>query len=136
MFWCPVFRPGIVRFEMVFVRSEKPIRADPRLSEVFPMLPLKQFQCLIDDGPLSSFQGRWSSASWFFATPLQAIDGVMSWCRVTVNVRSRLGDPVRSKACENSRASVCVSVCVCVCVCVCGCVCVCVCVCALSKAFV
>ena len=79
VFWCPVFRPGIVRFEMVFVRLEKPIRADPRLSEVFPMLPLKQFQCLIDDGPLPSFQGRWSSASCFFATPLQAIDGVMSW---------------------------------------------------------
>jgi len=33
---------------------------------------------LIDDGPLSSFQGRSSSASSFHASLLQAIDGVMS----------------------------------------------------------
>ena len=33
---------------------------------------------LIDDGPLSSFQGRSSSASSFRASLLQAIDGVMS----------------------------------------------------------
>ena len=32
---------------------------------------------LIDDGPLSSFQGRSSSASSFHASLLQAIDGVM-----------------------------------------------------------
>ena len=33
---------------------------------------------LIDDGPLSSFQERSSSASSFHASLLQAIDGVMS----------------------------------------------------------
>ena len=33
---------------------------------------------LIDDGPLSSFQGRSSSASSFHASLLQAIDGMMS----------------------------------------------------------
>ena len=33
---------------------------------------------LMDDGPLSSFQGRSSSASSFNASLLQAIDGVMS----------------------------------------------------------
>ena len=33
---------------------------------------------LTDDGPLSSFQGRSSSASSFHATLLQPIDGVMS----------------------------------------------------------
>ena len=52
------------------------------VSEVSPALPLKRFQCsnvrLIDDGPLSSFQGRSSSAFSFHACLLQAIDGVMS----------------------------------------------------------
>ena len=34
--------------------------------------------CLINDGPLSSFQGRSPSASSFNASVFQAIDGVMS----------------------------------------------------------
>ena len=50
------------------MRPEKPVYASPRLSQVSPM-----FNCLwnisnvrlIDDGPLSSFQGRLSSASPF-----------------------------------------------------------------------
>ena len=48
------------------MRSKKPICASPRLSEASPTLPLKEFQCLIDDGPLSAFQGRSSSASFSF----------------------------------------------------------------------
>ena len=48
------------------------------ISEVFPTLPLKWFQCLIDDGPLLSFQGRLSSTSSFNASLLQAIKGVIS----------------------------------------------------------
>ena len=35
---------------------------------------------LTDDGPLSSFEGRSSSASSFHASLLQAVDGVMSLC--------------------------------------------------------
>ena len=58
--------------------SEKPICAIPRLSEVSPTLPLERFQCLIDDDALPSFQGRSSTASSFYASLLQAIDGVMS----------------------------------------------------------
>ena len=34
-----------VQFKMVSMRSEKPICARPRLSEVSPKLPLKRFQC-------------------------------------------------------------------------------------------
>ena len=46
------------------MRWEKPICVPPRLSEVSPSLPLKQFQCSSDGRwPLSSFQGRSSSAS-------------------------------------------------------------------------
>ena len=68
-----------LQFKMVCMRLEKPICAPPRLSEVSSMSPLKRFQCsFIDDGPLSSFQGRSSSASSFHASLLQAVDGVMS----------------------------------------------------------
>ena len=119
-----------VQFKMVVLRLEKPICAAPRLSEVFPTLPLKRFQCFsdwwwlpecsageccnnsssvqdgsfalgkahivsqkfpqrclwngsnacrIDDGPHhSSFQGRLSIASYFHASLLQVINGVMS----------------------------------------------------------
>ena len=49
----------------------------PHLSLVFPMLPLSQFHvCPIDNIPLSSFQGRLSSASSFHFSFLPAIDGV------------------------------------------------------------
>ena len=37
-----------VRFKVVSMRSEKPICAPPRLSEVSPTLPLKWFQCSSD----------------------------------------------------------------------------------------
>ena len=71
-----------VQFKVVPMRSEKSICVPPRLSEVSPTLPLKRFQCssvrLTDDGPLSSFEGRSSSASSFHASLLQAISGVMS----------------------------------------------------------
>ena len=62
------------------MRSEKPICAPPRLSEVSPSSPLNQFNVrLIDDGPLPSFQGRSSSASSFHTSLLQAIDDVVSF---------------------------------------------------------
>ena len=67
-----------VQFKMVSMCREKPIYALPRLPDVSPTLPLKQFQCLIDDGPLSSFEGRSSNAFSFHASLLQAIDGVIS----------------------------------------------------------
>ena len=69
------FSRSSVQFNMVVMRSEKPICAPPRLSAVSPTLPLKQFLCcMTDDGPLSSFQGRRSRAS----SLLPVIDGVMS----------------------------------------------------------
>ena len=34
-----------VQFKMVYVRSEKPICAPPRLKDVSPTSPLKLFQC-------------------------------------------------------------------------------------------
>ena len=50
------------------MRSGRPICAPPRLSEVFPpALPLKL--CLIDGGPLSSFQERLLRASSFSPPP-------------------------------------------------------------------
>ena len=60
-----------VQFKMVYVHSQKSICAPSRLSEIFA-------DGAFDDGPLSSFQGRSSSASFFHASLLQAIDGVMS----------------------------------------------------------
>ena len=64
---------------MVSLRSDKPICAPPRLSEVSPTLPLKRFQCSSDwRWPfLVLSQGRSSSASSFYASLLQAID---VWC--------------------------------------------------------
>ena len=79
-----------VQFKMVFMRSEKPICVPPRISEVSPTLPLKRFQCS-DDSPLSSFQGRSSSASSFNACLRQAINGVMSFalCPLVVSQASQ-----------------------------------------------
>ena len=72
--------PPPVQFKMVSMCLEKPICTPPCLSEVSPALPLKRFQCSSDyDGPLSSFQGRSSSASSFHISLLQVINGVMSW---------------------------------------------------------
>ena len=51
---------NLVQLKIVSVCSEKPICAPPCFSEVSPMLHLKQFQCLIDDSCLLSFQGRLS----------------------------------------------------------------------------
>ena len=64
---------------MVPTRSEKPICAPPRLSEVSPTLPLKRLQfSSTDDGPLSSFQVRSAVSSSFNVSLLQEINGVMS----------------------------------------------------------
>ena len=49
------------------MRSEITICAPPRLLEVFPMLPLKRFQCFKEDRPAS-----------LHASLLQVIDDVMS----------------------------------------------------------
>ena len=67
-----------VQFTMVSMHSVKSICTPLRPSELSPTLPFKRFQCLSDNGLLSSFQGRSSSASSFHASLLQAIDGVMS----------------------------------------------------------
>ena len=54
---------------------------------------------LIDDGPLSSFQGRLSSASSFHTSLLQVIDGVMSLalCPLVVPEASQHLHLLRSK---------------------------------------
>ena len=66
-------------FKLIHLRSEKPICAQLRLSEVSPTLPLKQFH--------RSSDWRWTflilfrkfvEPSSFHASLLQAIDGVMS----------------------------------------------------------
>ena len=68
-----------VQFKIVSMRSEKPIRAPPPYLRSIPIVAFESSDVpLIDDGPLSSFQGRSSSASSFHASLLQAIDGVMS----------------------------------------------------------
>ena len=77
LFMCKISSSS-VQFKMASTRLEKPICAPPLLSDVSLMLLLKQFQCSTDDWPFLSFQGRSSSASFFHASPLQAIDGVMS----------------------------------------------------------
>ena len=64
-----------VQFSSVQDGSCARIRSTPSLSQVSPKLPLKRF--LTDDGPLSSFRGRSSSASSFHASLLQAIDDVI-----------------------------------------------------------
>ena len=70
-----------VQFKMESMRSEKPIilRFTPSLGS-FPQHCLWNGSNvhLTDDGPLSSFQGRLSSASSFHASLFQAIEGMMS----------------------------------------------------------
>ena len=69
-----------VQFKMVSIHSETPI-----IMRFIPSLKFPQ-RCLwnssnvhlIDDDPLSSFQGRSPSTSSFHASLLQVIDGVMS----------------------------------------------------------
>ena len=68
-----------------------------RVSDVPPILPLNSCNvCLIDNGPLSSFQGRSSSVSSFHSSLLQAIGGVMS---------SALCTPLVSEAPQHFRSS-------------------------------
>ena len=68
-----------VHFKMASKRLEKSICALSRLSEVsLTLLWNGSTVRLIDDGPLSSFQGRSSSAFSFRAFLLQAVDGVVS----------------------------------------------------------
>ena len=61
-----------VQFNMVSMCLEKPICARPCFRS-FPNIV-----CLIDGGPLSSFQGRSFSISSFHTSLLQAVGGVMS----------------------------------------------------------
>ena len=56
-------------------KAHKSMRYTPSLRS-FPNIAFEMVR-LTDDGPLSSFQGRSSSASSFHASFLQAIDGVM-----------------------------------------------------------
>ena len=95
---------------MVFMRSEKPICAPPRLSEVSPTLPLKRFQCS-DDGPLSSFQGRSSTTSSFNASLRQAINGVMSFAlcpQVVSQASQHFRSSEKQATCEGCFAYQCV----------------------------
>ena len=107
-----------VRFKMVFTRSEKPIHA---FSQKVPPVPQKfPKRCLwngsnvrlIDDGPLSSFQGfgwipdyclRWFLVDagfqpgilWFFilfhfVCPSVCLAGCVRWCTVTKRLTWRV----------------------------------------------
>ena len=61
-----------LQFKIVYIcaRERKPTCALSSLSEVFPVLPFRQFQCWSDWWcPFSSFRGRWSSASSFHNSP-------------------------------------------------------------------
>ena len=61
---------------------------------------------LTDDGPLSSLQGRSSSASSFHASLLQEIDGVMSVALCPIFVRvSRMVEEDRSNLVLSTRLS-------------------------------
>ena len=64
----------------IYALEKAHMRSNPSLSQKFPQRCLRNGSNvrLIDAGPLSSFQGRSSSASCFHASFLQAIDGVMS----------------------------------------------------------
>ena len=60
--------------DIIYALGKAHMRATPSLRS----FPNVAFVRLIDDSPLSSFQGRSSSASSFNASLLQAINGVMS----------------------------------------------------------
>ena len=98
---------------MVSMRSKKPICAPSRLSEV-PQRWLSNSPNvrLTDDGPLSSFQGRSSSASSFHASLLQTISGVVSLalCPLVVSQASQhFRSSEKQATCEGcfARQSVC-----------------------------
>ena len=80
---CWGFQHGVLRvqFSIVSVRSEKRICTSPRLSEVSTKRCLwnNSNVRLTDDGPLSSSQGRLSSASSFHASLLLSRRS-MVWC--------------------------------------------------------
>ena len=63
---------------MVFIRSEKPICAPSRLSDPQRCLWNGSNVRLLDDGSLSSFQGKSSCVSPLNISLLQAIKGMMS----------------------------------------------------------
>ena len=75
------------QFKVVSMRSENPYALHPSLNTPKRCLLNNSNVRLIDDGPLSSFQGRSSSASSFHASLLQMIDGVMflALCRQVVS---------------------------------------------------
>ena len=96
IYTCPVdIFDGSVQFKMVSMRSKMPTGAPHRLRS-FPNVAFKMLPMLSDDGPLSSFQKRSSSASSFHASLLQAINGVMSLA---------LCPPVMSQATQHFRSS-------------------------------
>ena len=93
---------SLVQFKMVSMRSEIPYALHP-ISQKFPQRCLRNGSKvrLIDDGPLSSFQGRSSSASSFHASLLQAINGVMSLAlcpQVVSQASQHFSDLPKSKA--------------------------------------
>ena len=72
---------SLIQFNMVAMRSEKPICAPPRASEVsrnfsFETVPMFVRLTMAVSRP---FKGRSSSASSFHASLFQAVDGVV-WC--------------------------------------------------------
>ena len=82
-----------VQFKVVSMRSEKPICAPPRLSEVSPTLPFKRFQCSSDWRWPSLILSRkiFPGISPFHTSLRQAIGGVMSLalCRQVVSQASQ-----------------------------------------------
>ena len=67
-----------VQFKMASRRSKSAYAFHPDSQKLPQSGPSNSSSvCLTDDGPLSSFQGRPSSASSFHASLLQVIDGVM-----------------------------------------------------------
>ena len=79
----------------------KPICAPSCLSEVTPMSPLKQFQCLIDDGPLLSFSGRSSGTSM----EDQVINGAWPWTlQLTSQTLREIPNQISSWFCHHNES--------------------------------
>ena len=72
-----------VQFKMVFIRSGRPIWAPPGLSGVSPNVAIKTVSMLylIDDGPVSSSQGKSLSRFLFLrlSPPETSASSVQSW---------------------------------------------------------
>ena len=94
---------------MVSMRSEKPICAPPRLSEVPERCLWNVSNVLLtDDGPLSSYLGGSFSASSFNASLLQEINGVVSLtlCQQAVSqVPQHFGSSEKQANCEGCFSS-------------------------------